>query len=163
MQGVLGATIRKPRTDLGLSQAAFARALGLSSEFISLLEADKRAPSLATLNKIASLLRKDIGYFLEEKEGAFNIPSSPILQRFKRYCDDYLLLERLAGPGRRLGLAPLYSNISPERLAEEERSRLGLGDEPIRDIFALAELNGCRILRPPIPAAPQLSAASIFL
>jgi len=44
-----------------------------SAEFISLLEADKRAPSLATLNKIASLLRKDVGYFLEEKEGAFNI------------------------------------------------------------------------------------------
>jgi transcriptional regulator with XRE-family HTH domain len=58
---------------VGLSQGAVARALGISSEFISLLEADKRAPSLATLNKIASLLRKDIGYFLQEKEGAFSI------------------------------------------------------------------------------------------
>jgi len=161
--GVSGAKLKKARTELGLSQGAVGRALGLSSEFISLLEADKRAPSLDTLNKIASLLRKDIGYFLEEKEGAFNIPSSPILQRFKRYCDDYLLLERLAGPGRRLGLAPLYSNISPERLTEEERRRLGLGDEPIRDIFALAELNGCRILRLPIPAASKLSGAFIFL
>ncbi|OGC78430.1 MAG: hypothetical protein A2Z27_00310 [candidate division Zixibacteria bacterium RBG_16_50_21] len=163
MHGVSGAKLKKARTELGLSQGAVGRALGLSSEFISLLEADKRAPSLATLNKIASLLRKDIGYFLEEKEGAFNIPSRSILQRFKRYCDDYLLLERLAGPGRRLGLAPLYSNISPERLAEEERRRLGLGDEPIRDIFALAELNGCRILRLPIPAASKLSGAFIFL
>jgi transcriptional regulator with XRE-family HTH domain len=35
-------------------KSAFARALGFSSEFISLLEADKRAPSLATLNKIAA-------------------------------------------------------------------------------------------------------------
>ena len=151
MHGVSGAKLKKARTELGLSQGAVGRALGLSSEFVSLLEADKRAPSLATLNKIASLLRKDIGYFLEEKEGAFNIllrgvpievsigaaPPTPIataapaplyaldeasrsiLQRFKRYCDDYLLLERLAGPGRRLRLAPLYSNISPERLAEE--------------------------------------------
>ena len=41
--------------------------------FHARLESDKRAPSLATLNKIASLLRKDIGYFLEEKEGGFNI------------------------------------------------------------------------------------------
>jgi len=201
MHGVSGAKLKKARTDLGLSQGAVGRALGLSPEFVSLLEADKRAPSLDTLNKIASLLRKDIGYFLEEKEGAFNIllrgvpievsieaaspPAIPtatpapafapapfyaldeaarsILQRFKRYCDDYLLLERLAGPGRRLGLAPLYSNISPERLAEEERRRLGLGDEPIRDIFALAELNGCRILRLPIPAASRLSGAFIFL
>ena len=201
MHGVSGAKLKKARTDLGLSQGAVGLALGLSSEFISLLEADKRAPSIATLNKIASLLRKDIGYFLEEKEGAFNIllrgvpievevaaPAPPptsvpaavptftsapfyvldeasrsVLQRFKRYCDDYLLLERLAGPGRRLALAPLYSNISPERLAEEERRRLGLGDEPIRDIFALAELNGCRILRLPIPAASKLSGAFIFL
>ena len=201
MHGVSGAKLKKVRTELGLSQGAVGRALGLSSEFISLLEADKRAHSLATLNKIASLLRKDIGYFLEEKEGAFNIllrgvpievsieaaspppiptaasapaptsapfyaldeASRSILQRFKRYCDDYLFIERLAGPGRRLGLAPLYSNISPERLAEEERRRLGLGDEPIRDIFALAELNGCRILRLPIPAASKLSGAFIFL
>ena len=73
MQGVVGATIRKARTDLGLSQAAFARALGFSSEFISLLEADKRAPSLTTLNKIAANLKKDLRDFLEEKEGAFNI------------------------------------------------------------------------------------------
>ena len=70
MQGVVGATIRKARTDLGLSQAAFARALGFSSEFISLLEADKRAPSLTTLNKIAAYLKKDIHHFLQEKEGA---------------------------------------------------------------------------------------------
>ncbi|HCS47304.1 MAG TPA: hypothetical protein DIW61_03225 [Candidatus Aminicenantes bacterium] len=73
MQGVLGAKLKKARTDLSLSQAAFARALGFSSEFISLLEADKRAPSLATLNKIAAYLKKDLRSFLEEKEGAFNI------------------------------------------------------------------------------------------
>ena len=217
MQGFLGSRLKKARTGLGLSQAAIARALGVSSEFISLLESDKRAPSLATLNKIASLLGKDIGYFLEEKEGGFNIllrgvtagmecapesslelgpalgakpglPTAPaiaavppassatavptafygldqaarsILQRFKKYCDDYVRLERLTG--RRLGLAPLYANISPDLLAEEERRRLGLGDEPVRDIFALAELNGCRILRLPIPAASKLSGVFIFL
>jgi Zn-dependent peptidase ImmA (M78 family)/transcriptional regulator with XRE-family HTH domain len=195
MHGVSGAKLKKARTELGLSQGAVGRALGLSPEFVSLLEADKRAPSLVTLNKIASLLRKNIGYFLEEKEGAFNIllrgvpielagaspapaavPAAvPIsapylaldeaarfaLQRFRRYCDDYLRLERLTG--RRLEIAPLYAKFSPERLAEEERRRLGLGDEPIRDIFALAELNGCRILRLPIPAASKLSGVFIFL
>jgi Zn-dependent peptidase ImmA (M78 family) len=176
MQGVLGTKLRKARTELGLSQAAFARALGFSSEFISLLEADKRAPSLATLNKIAAYLKKDLRSFLEEKEGAFNIllrgdalkgsegldpASQAVLERFKRYCDDYLRLERRARS--RLPLAPLYSDISPERLAEEERRRLGLGDEPIRDIFALSELNGCRILRLPIPGGAKLSGAFIFL
>src|SRR4030042_19545 len=118
MQGVVGAKLRKARTDLGLSQAAFARALGFSSEFISLLEADKRAPSLTTLNKIAAYLKKDLHYFLQEKEDAFNIllrgdalegpegldpASQPVLERFKRYCDDYLRLERLANRGNRAG------------------------------------------------------------
>jgi transcriptional regulator with XRE-family HTH domain len=127
MQGVLGAKLKKARTELGLSQGAVGRTLSLSSEFISLLEADKRAPSLATLNKIAAYLKKDLQFF-QEKEGAFNVllrgdalkgpegldaASQAVLQRFKRYCDDYLRLERLAGPGRGLGLAPLYSNISP--------------------------------------------------
>jgi Zn-dependent peptidase ImmA (M78 family) len=178
MQGVVGARIRKARIALGLSQAAFARALGFSSEFICLLEADKRAPSLATLNKIAAYLNQDIRSFLQEKEGAFNIllrggtlkgpegegldpASQAVLERFKRYSDDYLKLERRVKS--RLPLAPLYSNISPERLAVEERRRLGLGDEPIRDIFALSELNGCRILRLPIPAGSKLSGAFIFL
>jgi len=41
MQGVVRTKIRKAHTDLGLSQAAFARALGFSSKFISLLEADR--------------------------------------------------------------------------------------------------------------------------
>jgi len=73
MQGVLGVRIKKARIELRLSQGAFARVLGLSSEFISLLEADKRAPSLTTLNKIASFFKKDIGYFLQEKEAAFSL------------------------------------------------------------------------------------------
>ena len=120
MHGPLGARLKKARADLRLSQAGFARALGFSSEFISLLEADKRAPSLTTLNKIATYLKKDLHYFLQEKEGAFNIllrgdalkgpegldaASQAVLQRFKRYCDDYLRLERLTS--RRLELAPL--------------------------------------------------------
>src|SRR4030042_7050686 len=117
MQGVLGAKLKKARTELGLSQAAFARALGSPSEFISLLEADKRAPSLNTLNKIAAYLKKDIHYFLQEKEGAFNIllrgdtlkgteagsegldpASRAVLERFQRYCDDYLRIQRRPNP-----------------------------------------------------------------
>ena len=81
------------------------------------------------------------------------------LQKFRRYCDDYLRLEAITG--RRLELAPLYApTISAERMADEERRRLGLGDEPIRDIFALVEANGCRILRMPMPEDSKVSASS---
>lgn len=67
MLGLLGSKLKKARTELGLSQSAFARAVGFSSEFISLLEADKRAPSLTSLNKIAAYLKKDIHDFLHSR------------------------------------------------------------------------------------------------
>ena len=51
MQTVLPHKIRKAREAAHLNQGAFARAVGLSSEYISLLEAGKRTPSMATLEK----------------------------------------------------------------------------------------------------------------
>jgi len=50
---------------------------GFSSEFISLLEADKRAPSLATLNKIAPYLKKDLRLISPPTFRPFNVPSFP--------------------------------------------------------------------------------------
>jgi transcriptional regulator with XRE-family HTH domain len=40
MSGFVGSRLKKACTGLGLSQVAVSRALGLSSEFISLLEAE---------------------------------------------------------------------------------------------------------------------------
>jgi Zn-dependent peptidase ImmA (M78 family) len=48
-------------------------------------------------------------------------------------------------------------------MAEEERRRLGLGEEPIRDTFALCEANGCRILRMPMPEESKVSGVFIYL
>ena len=64
-----------------------AQLIGFSSEFISL--------------PFNILLRGDA---LKGPEG-LDAASQAVLQRFKRYCDDYLRLERLTS--RRLELAPL--------------------------------------------------------
>ncbi|HOW86233.1 MAG TPA: helix-turn-helix domain-containing protein [Candidatus Aminicenantes bacterium] len=169
----LPARLKKAREDAGLTQESFARSLGLSSEFISLLEAGKRAPSLETLSRISAALHKDAAFFLGDKEPAFKVlfraPAVEIsqiarqeLERFRRYVDDYMRLEEATG--RTLELAPLYSGrLSPERMAAEERRRLGLGDEPVRDIFALLERNGLRILRGPLPPAVAISGVFVFL
>jgi Zn-dependent peptidase ImmA (M78 family) len=174
MDRFFGNSLRKARESIGLSQGAFARAVGLSSEYISLLEAEKRTPSFSTLQKIASYLQRDIGFFFQEKPA----PSDPFtllyraeavddrareeLLKFRRYCDAYLQVEALTG--RRLELAPLYpQSISAERMADEERRRLGLGDEPIRDVFPLFEANGCRFLRLPMPDDSKVSGVFIFL
>ncbi|MHB8094321.1 MAG: helix-turn-helix domain-containing protein [Candidatus Aminicenantales bacterium] len=170
MQQLIGSRLKKAREETGLSQGAFAKSLGLSSEYISLLEAGKRTPSFETLDKIARFLNKEIPYFFERREPAFTMlfrgelfddRSKAELQRFRRYCEKYVDLEAVTG--RRLELAPLYTSASPERMADEERARLGLGNEPIRDIFALAELNGCRILRHPLPAESKVSGVFVFI
>jgi transcriptional regulator with XRE-family HTH domain len=174
MDKFIGAKLRKAREAIGLSQTTFARAVGISPEYISVLEAGKRVPSFSTLQKIAAYLNRDIAFFFYEKPApldsftllfraeAVDDRAREELQKFRRYCDDYLRLEAITG--RRLELAPLYApSIAPERAADEERRRLGLGDEPVRDIFALLEANGCRILRMPMPEDSKVSGVFIYL
>jgi len=170
MQQIIGSRLRKAREETGLSQGAFAKALDLSSEYISLLEAGKRTPSFDTLYRIAVYLNKEISYFFEQREPAFTVlfrgeglddRARAELQKFRRYCEKYLEIEETIG--RRLELAPLYTHASAERMADDERRRLGLGNEPIRDIFALAELNGLRILRHPLPGDSKVSGVFVYV
>jgi len=169
MDKLLGPRLRKAREEIDLSQGAFAKALGLSSEYISLLEAGKRTPSFETLRKIAGYLNKDIGYFFDDSRPAFEALLAPgavderarrDILRFRAFAERYLALEEATG--RRLDLAPAYSHVSPERLADEERRRLGLGNEPIRDVFALCEANGCRVVRQPFPEEARIAGVFVF-
>lgn len=169
MPGILGIKLRIERENLGLTQEDLARAVGLSSEFISLLELGKRMPSLDSLKSIAEFLKKDVSYFLRERETAFerlfsqktltSLAKSE-LKKFKKYCDDYLNLEEAVG--RRLELAPAYSHINPERLVLEERRRLGLGNSPIKNIFLLVEMNGLRVYRQALPEETKISGIFIY-
>jgi len=170
MYRIIGTKIRKLREEVGLTQVDLAKAVGLSSEFISLLELGRRAPSLESLSKIADYFEKDISFFLTEKEEVFKLllkqegldkKSKRLVKKFQKYCRDYLELEELNGRG--LNLAPVYTNITAHRMAEQERRRLGLGDEPIRNIFTLVELNGLRLWKAPIPEGLNISGIYIFI
>lgn len=169
MDKLLGTRLKKAREEVNLSQGAFAKALGLSSEYISLLESGKRTPSFETLQKVAGFLNKNVSYFFEDKRPAFEALFDRAetdervrrdLQKFRATCDRYLDLEEATG--RRLDLAPSYSRISPERLAEEERRRLGLGNEPIRDVMALCEVNGCRVIRQTLGDEARIAGVFVF-
>jgi len=170
MYHINGAKIRRLREDMGLTQGELAKSVGLSSEFISLLELEKRAPSLESLSKIAKCLNKEISYFIMEKEEAFSRLSHAekiskrterLLKKFQRYCREYTELEELTD--RHSPLAPLYTNVKAERMADQERHRLGLGNEPIRDLFFLLELNGLRMWRHPVPEESKISGLFLFL
>jgi len=47
-------------------------------------------------------------------------------------------------------------------MADEERRRLGLGNEPIREVFSLIEFNGCRTIRQFIPEECKISGIFIY-
>jgi transcriptional regulator with XRE-family HTH domain len=169
MDKLLGTRLRRAREEVNLSQGAFAKALGLSSEYISLLESGKRTPSFETLLKVAGFLNKNVSYFFEDPRPAFerlfdrSLTDERVrkdLAKFRATCERYLELE--ARTGRRLDLAPQYPRVSPERLAEEERRRLGLGNEPIRDIFSLCEVNGCRIVRQTLSEEARIAGIFVF-
>jgi transcriptional regulator with XRE-family HTH domain len=169
MDKLLGTRLKKAREEVNLSQGAFAKSLGLSSEYISLLESGKRTPSFDTLVKVAGFLNKNVSYFFEDKrppfERLFDLAGADErvrkdLLKFQAACGRYLDLEDRTG--RRLDLAPQYSRISAERLAEEERRRLGLGNEPIRDVLALCEVNGCRIVRQTLPEEVRIAGIFVF-
>ena len=165
----LGLKLRRARESLDLTQEELSKSVGLSSEFISLIEVGKRSPSLASLKKISNFLKKDMAYFLTEEEDIFhlllkdrtlNTRTKTEIKKFKKYCEDYLRIENITG--RRLELGPGYLNVSPERMAYEERRRIGLGDEPIRDIFVLVEMNGLRLFHQSFPKEAKISGIFVF-
>ncbi len=65
----IGSRIRDRRIELKLTQAELARALGLTPQHISVIEQDKRAPSLSSLAKLAEELGVTVDYIITGKEG----------------------------------------------------------------------------------------------
>ena len=169
MVRILGAKIRKLREQTGITQEDLANSVGLSSEFISQLELGKRSPSLDSLSRIARFLEKDIPYFVAEKEESFtaliqsesfDIKTKRLFKKFRKFCNEYLELEDMTG--RQSDLAPLYTNITPEKMAEQERRRLNLGNASISDIFSLLEQNGLHVWRHPVPSQMKISGVYVF-
>lgn len=169
MTHIVGTKIRALREELELTQDELAKSVGLSSEFISLLELGKRDPSLESLSNLARFFKKDLSYFLIGTEDEFDRLAhqkdlSPkigkILKKFKKYCDNYLRLEELAE--RPLRQAPHYSSLSARKMASEERRRLGLGQESIPDMCGLAERNGLRIVKAPLPSDGGVAGIFIY-
>jgi transcriptional regulator with XRE-family HTH domain len=170
MVRIVGTKIRKLREEMGLTQEDLAKSVGLSSEFISLLELGRRSPSLESLSRIAQFLGKEISFFiLEKKENLDSLihgdkldsKTKRILRKFRNECDVYLRLEEMTG--RQSDLAPIYSNVRAEKLAEQERRRLNLGDSPILEVFSLLEQRGLHVLCRPIPEDIPVAGIFVFL
>ncbi|MFW6160935.1 MAG: helix-turn-helix domain-containing protein [Acidobacteriota bacterium] len=170
MKTILGSRLRRAREELGLSQADLARKIKISNEHIWHLEHGKRSPSLDVLTRLAEFFKKDIGYFIKEKEASFQLlfqektldkKTKSYLRKFKKHCQDYLLLEKLTG--NRLPNAPLYHTPDPEKMAIEERQRLGLGNHPLRNVFFLLEQQNFHLIRQCLGTESQITGIFIYL
>ena len=175
----IGRKIKELREIMGLTQEQVAQRIGVSKEYISMLEGGLRVPSLEVLYNLAQLFHQDVGYFLSEKESTFSVlfRSEEInkygkeeLLKFKKFCDDYTFLEEITK--KEIPLAPKYSfkNLSnfksilnsAEQMAEEERNRLGIGKEPIKDIFSLMENQGCHVVVHPLDEKSKIDGVFVF-
>ncbi len=170
MVHALGSKIRKLREETGLTQEDLAQSVGLSSEFISQLELGKRSPSLDSLSRIARFLEKDISHFLVDREESFHaliksesldLKTKRLMKKFRKYCNDYVQLEDMTG--RQSDLAPLYTNVTAEKMADQERRRLNLGYASIVDIFSVLEQNGLHVWRHPVPEDMKISGVFVFI
>ncbi len=154
---VIGSRLQAARRALGLTQGDVGRQMNMAISTISTIEAGKRSVSGPELHAFATIYHRPIAYFFEEEgqeslafQYLFRAAEHDILDRgsiveFEKLIHDYALLEELVGTPP-LPLPPDYSQFGfrtesdAEVLADMERSRLGLGDAPIKETRDLVDL-----------------------
>lgn len=154
---VIGSRLQAARRALGLTQGDVGRQMDMAISTISAIEAGKRSVSGPELHAFARIYHRPMAYFFEEEsqespafQYLFRAAEHDILDRvaiveFEKLTRDYALLEELVGASP-LPLPPDYSQFrfrtegDAETLADMERSRLGLGDAPIKEVRDLMDL-----------------------
>lgn len=104
---MVGKTIRVLRVARDLSQGNLARALGISPGYLSLVEKDKRDPSLSFLRKVASYFNTPVGFLLLEygDVSQFDRNQRRLLNEIRNTLLDYLVFRdsTIRKPKRRTG------------------------------------------------------------
>ena len=166
----LGRRLREARENRQLTQEDAARAIGVSRTAIVHIESAKRSLSTLELSDLARLYRRSVIDLLAEDETQANREEDPLLiihrlppelandpevsrqvSRCVELCSVGVDLEAALGFQGSISL-PSYELRSPnrpaeatrqgERVAEEERRRLGLGYGPIADMSDLITTQG---------------------
>lgn len=163
----LATRLREARVAAGFSQSDVARETGLSRPAISLIESGKRAVSSVELAEFVRLYRVSYDTLLGEdppvkdalRDGlmAFFRATAPLTTTAERWLageieeyERYAELERTVFGDQRFEL-PTYrvteglAYEQGERLAWQERRRLGLGNSPVRSMIDLLEGEGVKV------------------
>lgn len=170
----LGSRLKAAREQLGLTQDHVAAQLEFSRGALAQIELGMRAPNSLQLARLAEIYQRDLGEFLADDfdpagrdalvalfRSDSQIADDPTRAAAVRRCvnlaREYTHLEELLGIAADRPAPPEYDLPVPrnrwdaiqqgERLAEEERDRLGLGTDPMRDIRVVLEQQGIRVLK----------------
>src|SRR6516225_481826 len=105
----IGKILKHLRTATDTSQAKLARELGITPGYLSLVENDKRQPSLPFLESAAAYFRIPAGFLLLQEAKLYELPAGQrrLVQEIRRNLVDYILArgfeerELRHGPTRR--------------------------------------------------------------
>lgn len=168
-QEELGRRIRQAREACRLTQEQVAAVLGVSRPTVAQIEGGNRAVSSLELDRLAHLFGRDIGAFVAEAfdeadslaalfRAQPDVAGEPSVADALRDCvalgREITSLERLLGIDSGAATTASYPLPPPstrwdaiqqgERLAADERRRLGLGDTALPDLAELLETQGIR-------------------
>src|SRR5579863_4036656 len=168
-QQELGQRIRRAREACRMTQEDAAKHVGVSRPTFVQIEAGNRQVSSLELDKLAYLFGRDIREFVADsfqEEDSLTalfraqpaVVGEPEVLNKLRECmalgRELTNLERLVGIDRDLSAVASYPFPAPkvrweavqqgQRLAEDERRRLGLGFAPLPDVSELLESQGVR-------------------
>jgi transcriptional regulator with XRE-family HTH domain len=76
----LGKAVKLMRTASGLKQKEVASRIGVTSNYVSLVEGGKREPSVSFLRKLAEILRVPVGLFFLWDEAAVGVSKQDLGQ-----------------------------------------------------------------------------------
>jgi Zn-dependent peptidase ImmA (M78 family)/DNA-binding XRE family transcriptional regulator len=179
----LARRLRKARIGAGLSQSDVARESGLPRPAISLIESGRRSVSSVELAEFVRLYRTSFDSLLSEhfpvegklRDGmlAYFRATAPLSSHAEHWlareideCERYADLERRVFGHQRFEL-PTYrvteglAYEQGERLAWQERRRLGLGNSPVRSMIDLLESEGVKVRITPF-AVPGVSGCYLY-
>jgi len=173
----LAQRLKEARKQLGLTQGEAATRLGISREYLSILESGKRQIPLRFLNKASQVYAVPVGWFYGS--GAPRHSFSFLLRQGESLSPDgraqlvrfQHIAEAIAELRQMLGISPMklpQYPLTPEHLEKQardaaisERARLGLDDDPVPNLGDLLEDQGVAIIRLPMKIG-ELSGAMAY-
>lgn len=175
---VISDQLIKARDSLGIQPEEVAEALGIDKEEIISWEKGLSQPHLEYLWDLAELYQRSTDYFLrqapalpeqlsfrlERRKAMQDLPSEVrrVIVRFDELCRAEAELEEALKKPRKILIERITGSYSPQELADREREKLGLNEQPIKDLRKLLTSQGVRIFMLPIPEIPanELSGLS---